>query len=206
MIIGIDEVGRGAWAGPMVIAGAAMVKNVDFELGEGKNGKFWMLGDILIGDSKKISQQRREISAKWVEENMKSFVVEVSCEVINKSGIRAGWDSGVIDVVKYFEDAGMGRLEIVVDGNQVPRDLVSKNIRAEVKGDQKVFEIAAASILAKVYRDKLMKELANVYGNYGWERNVGYGTKGHREGVEKYGICDQHRLLWVRNVLNLVKF
>ena len=102
----------------------------------------------------------------------------------------------------------MNEMEIVIDGNWVPSTYRYPPassplaggvcVRSQVKGDQKMVEIAAASILAKVYRDELMKSLSLKYPGYGWERNVGYGTSEHREAIKKFGRTKLHRLGWGR--------
>ena len=81
---------------------------------------------------------------------------------------------------------------VLVDGNRLPKDF-GFNAKAVVKGDAKSYSISAASILAKVYRDRLMEEMAKQYAGYGFEKNVGYGTKVHIEGLKKFGVTPEHR-------------
>ena len=81
--------------------------------------------------------------------------------------------------------------KILIDGNFAPKDL--KNVKTIINGDEKVKEISAASIVAKVFRDKLMIKLSEKFTNYSWESNFGYGTKSHLEGLKKFGITTHHR-------------
>ncbi len=195
MVYGIDEVGRGAWAGPLVMAGVSYDGQRKFGFDEIK--KVWRLVEdsrVIICDSKKLSRKVRELSACWLEKNVYYRLVEDSAEKINEMGIRKVWDGLVIDLVSEIEG------KIVIDGNWKPDGL--ENVQTLVKGDTLVWEISAASILAKVYRDNLMLKLAEDYKGYGWERNVGYGTKEHREAIVKLGTNDQHRKLWVRKLFS----
>ncbi len=194
MVYGIDEVGRGAWAGPLIVAGVSCQWQKKFEFDDIK--KIWRLNadqSIVVTDSKKLNRKSRELSAKWLMCNASYRIGMDSAKNINKFGIRKVWDRLVEDLVKD-EDS-----EVVIDGEWKPGGL--ENVRNLVRGDMLVWEIAAASIIAKVYRDNLMANLAKKYQGYGWERNVGYGTREHREAIRQLGLNDQHRELWVRKVL-----
>ncbi len=167
-IIGVDEVGRGCLAGP-VFAAAIKLDLKKFPIG--------------INDSKKINKKKRtelyeilikhcdySIGVANVDEIEKLNILQASLLAMNRA------------LKKFINDKSI----ILVDGNFSPSN--KKNIRTIIKGDQKCISIAAASIIAKVSRDNLMKNLSVNFPNYDWENNVGYGTKKHMEAIRKFGI------------------
>ena len=172
IIVGIDEVGRGPLAGPVMAAAVILSKDI-----EG------------LADSKKLSAKQRE----------KLFV-----QIIGTSKVAIGSASvQEIDQINILEAAllamqrAYNKLEIIadlvlVDGNKAPK-LNAIEIQTIIGGDAKIPAISAASIIAKVTRDKLMNELAKEFPYYFWERNAGYGTKIHLEAIKKHGISIHHR-------------
>ena len=177
-VAGIDEAGRGPWAGP-VVAGAAVFldRNVD---------EFLLKN---LDDSKKLSAKKREeLYEKLLEANKKGQVLigigEASVEEIDELNIL---QATFLAMKRAKEALGMNPDFAIVDGNQKPQR-IGCECATLVKGDAKSYSIAAASVVAKVYRDRLMKKLAEKYPYYGFEKNAGYGTKAHIEGINAYGI------------------
>lgn len=175
-IIGIDEVGRGPYAGPVVAAAVILPPNADF----------FFTG---LNDSKKLTAKKREELDALLRANLdvKFAIAEISSVEIDKINILKATHKAMHLAV---EKLGCGDF-ILVDGRKVPGfKLPSQNI---IKGDSKSASIAAASILAKVYRDKLMCEYAKIYPQYNFAKNAGYGTAEHQSALDKFGITPIHR-------------
>ena len=172
---GVDEAGRGSLAGPVTAAAVILGKNF-----KGKN----------LDDSKKLSQSKRLELKKLIEKNALAYSVAFvsSCE-IDKNNIL---NSTFIAMHKSIEGLNIEPDFIVVDGNLFKpyRDLKYKCI---IKGDQKYQNIAAASILAKTYRDEYMSNLHIKFPEYDWIKNKGYGTKYHIDVIKKFGRTKYHR-------------
>lgn len=170
---GIDEVGRGPLAGP-VVAAAVILPN-----------DFFLAG---IDDSKKLSEKKREKYSEIIcREAVAINIAMVNAEEIDSINI--------YEATKKAMKAAVSGLEpvpdfLLIDAMKLETPFPSESI---VKGDAKSISIAAASIVAKVFRDRLMKELALTYPVYGFDRNMGYGTKEHIESIVKYGITPYHR-------------
>ncbi len=173
-IAGCDEAGRGPLCGP-VVAAAVIFPSRDIEI------------PIVIRDSKKMSAAQRAVAYDWITKNTIWATGECSPTEIDELNIL--WAS-----MRAMERAvaGLSRVPDIclIDGNRVPKNLQG---RAIVKGDAKSLSIAAASIVAKETRDKIMHELATEFPMYGWERNAGYPTTEHLTAIEKYGITVHHR-------------
>ena len=173
VIIGVDEVGRGPWAGP--VTACAVILNPD-NIPHGLN------------DSKKLNVVRRnELFLKIMESSLVSCV-HVDVEEIDKINIlQATFRAMERSILKLpIPD------HILIDGNKLPPNLPSP-ATAIIKGDTKSASIAAASIIAKVTRDQLMTDLSLEYPGYGWEKNAGYGTKMHQLGLLNNGVTPHHR-------------
>ena len=170
---GVDEVGRGCLAGPVVSAAVILKDGINLE---------------LLKDSKKISFKRRlEIS-----DHIKSH----SHYAIGQASVEEILDLNILQASLLSMKRALNQLTVIpdltlVDGNLAPSGL--KNYKTIINGDEKIKVISAASIIAKVFRDKLMIKLAEEFSNYAWERNFGYGTKAHLEGLKKFGITSHHR-------------
>lgn len=192
-VVGLDEVGRGAFAGPVVVGAVIFGKSID------KN----LISEI--NDSKLLKPRKRKELIKIIKENsIYSSGISVSVSIINRSGIGKATQIAFRRVVKQIQDKFKGKkLFVLVDGFHIRylRGIGLKNQKAIIKGDQKSFSIAAASIVAKVYRDRLMKTLGKKYPEYGFSQNKGYGTKKHQEALKKYGLSKIHR-----KSFNLSKF
>lgn len=179
-VVGIDEAGRGPLAGP-VCAGAVMI-DIDSNLSE------------LVRDSKKMTKKRREESFEYIKENCVGWGVHmVSNEVIDKKGIQEAVRIAMWGALKKLEEMICKKAEyLIVDGINVSNVLGYDMLKIK-DGDLKHYSISAASILAKVTRDRYMKEISLKYPVYGFERHVGYGTKAHMEALQRYGPCEIHR-------------
>ena len=179
-VVGIDEAGRGPLAGP-VCAGAVMI-DIDSTLSE------------IVRDSKKMTEKKREESFEFIKENSVGWgVCMVSNTVIDKKGIQEAVRIAMWEALKQVEKMIGRKAEyLIVDGTNVS-NLFGYNMLKIKEGDLKHYSISAASILAKVTRDRYMKEMAIKYPEYGFERHVGYGTKAHMEALQRYGPCEIHR-------------
>ncbi|MCW3160142.1 ribonuclease HII [Chryseobacterium oryctis] len=172
---GCDEVGRGCLSGPVVAA--AVILDDDFK-------------QNLVNDSKKLNFKTRLGLDEYIKDNVKDFAIaELPPEFIDKHNIL----NASIHAMHQALDKLTIRPELIlVDGNKFhPYNYIPH--QCIIKGDSKVLSIAAASILAKNYRDKLMIELHEEFPQYGWDTNFGYATKKHQEALIKYGPTKYHR-------------
>ena len=179
IIAGIDEVGRGPLAGPVVCAAVILP-----------------LDDIIEGvdDSKKITKKKREVLYEKIIEKAISYDIErIEPEEIDEINI--------LEATKKCMLACIANLPVKPD--LVLIDAVKLNSPVDtlsiVKGDAKSYLIGAASIVAKVYRDRIMEEYSEVYRDYGFERNSGYGTKEHIAAIKRTGACPIHRKTFIKN-------
>ena len=170
---GVDEVGRGCLAGPVVSAAVILKEGINLS---------------LLKDSKKISFKKRIEIAKHIKINSIYAVGVASVEEILKINIL---QAALLSMKRAIEQLSVKPMLVLIDGNFAPQGL--KNFKTIINGDEKVKSISAASIVAKVYRDHLMIKLSKKFQNYAWERNFGYGTKAHMEGLKKFGITSHHR-------------
>lgn len=183
IVAGVDEAGRGPWVGP-VVAGCAVFLNrhVDKQLLDNLN------------DSKKLSKKKREMLYELLQieaqkGNMKIGIGEASAQEIDEINIL---NASFLAMRRAIQAAKVEPNVVLVDGNRLPK-ITKYPARAVIKGDAKSYSISAASILAKVYRDRMMEKMALQYPHYGFEKNAGYGTKEHIEGLKKYGVTPEHR-------------
>ena len=183
LIAGVDEAGRGPLAGPVVAASVIFEKKV-FHPG--------------INDSKKISEVKREELYSWITENCLSYGIGIidHTEIDQINILQATLKAMKVAVANLNQVPHL----ILIDGNKAFHSSIAA--RTIVKGDLKSFSIAAASILAKVTRDRMMKKLAKKFPQYGWEHNKGYGTREHIEAIHKFGISRHHRITFLNNILN----
>jgi len=173
LIAGVDEVGRGCLAGPVVSAAVILNDKIDLK---------------LIDDSKKINFQNRLKIAEIIKQNSYCAIGVASVEEILKINIL---QATLLSMKRAIERLEKKPSQILIDGLFAPKGL--KNYKTIIKGDEKVKCIGAASIIAKTYRDLLMIKLSKRFTHYAWERNFGYGTKAHMEGLKKFGITSHHR-------------
>jgi len=173
--VGCDEVGRGCLAGPVVAA--SVILGDDFS-------------NFMIKDSKTLSKIKIKNLSVYIKENAEDFsIAELPPAFIDEHNIL----NASIHAMHLALDKLKIRPELIlVDGNRFhPYNYIPH--QCIVKGDSKILSIAAASILAKDYRDRLMETLHTEYPEYGWDKNVGYPTKTHREAIRKFGITPHHR-------------
>jgi ribonuclease HII len=170
---GVDEVGRGCLAGPVISAAVILKKGINLS---------------LLKDSKKITFKKRIEISKHIKLNSIYAVGMASVEEILKINIL---QAALLSMKRAINQLPVKPGIILIDGNFAPQGL--KNFKTIINGDEKIKSISAASIIAKVYRDELMIKLSEKFQNYAWERNFGYGTKAHMEGLKKFGITSHHR-------------
>ena len=173
IIAGVDEVGRGCIAGPVVSAAVILRESINLK---------------ILKDSKKISFNKREEIANHIKDNSYYAIGIASVdEILNLNILQAS----LLSMKRAIDRLALKPGLTLIDGNFAPKGL--KNYKTIIKGDEKIKVISAASIIAKVYRDKFMINLAKKFSNYAWERNFGYGTKDHLEGLKKFGVTSHHR-------------
>jgi len=179
-ILGIDEAGRGPWAGS-VYAAAFLLDLKNFNL------DFFL--ENKIRDSKTLSQKQRENAVEKIREKSYPFsVAHATAKEIDKLGILNATKLAIHRAIKPF----LKKAEfILIDGNMSFE--LSLPYESIIKGDQKAYSIATASILAKVYRDKKMEKLDKDYPQYGFAQHKGYGTKQHQKALREHGPCPFHR-------------
>ena len=170
---GVDEVGRGCLAGPVVSAAVVLKKSINLN---------------LLKDSKKISFNKREEVSEHIKKNSYYALGIASVEEILNLNIL---EASLLSMRRAIEKLEIKPGLTLIDGNFAPKGL--KNYKTIINGDEKIKVISAASIIAKVYRDKFMIRLSKKFSNYAWERNFGYGTKAHFEGLKKFGVTSHHR-------------
>lgn len=183
VIAGVDEAGRGPLAGP-VVAAAAVIKKYDGRLES-------------INDSKKLSEKKREELYDVIMECFDVGVGVVDVETIDRVNIlNATFKAMNIALADLSEKYEL----VLVDGNKKIKEYSGEQ-EAVVKGDGKSLTIAAASIVAKVTRDRLMMEMAKKYPLYMFEKHKGYGTKLHIEKIREHGITEEHRRSFLKKIL-----
>ena len=174
LVAGVDEAGRGPLCGP-VVAAAVIFPNRDIEI------------PVSIRDSKQMTARQRAAAYDWIVNNTIWAVAECSPAEIDEMNIL--WAS-MCAMERAVEKLGCSPDYCLVDGNRLPRKLSGL---AVVKGDARSLSIAAASIIAKETRDRIMHDLAQQFPEYGWDKNAGYPTKSHLQAIEKYGINSHYR-------------
>ncbi|HVA96902.1 MAG TPA: ribonuclease HII [Candidatus Acidoferrales bacterium] len=175
-IAGVDEVGRGCFAGPVVAAAVILTPNFPEK--------------ERVNDSKKLSAKVREELAVIIKEYAIAFsIAEISVSVINKIGIGKAAQQAFVNAIVSLKTKPE---HILIDAYMI-QALQKANQTAIIHGDSISISIAAASIIAKVYRDELMQKLHPQYEVYDFFTNKGYGTKKHRDAIGKYGLCELHR-------------
>lgn len=174
-VMGLDEVGRGCLCGPVVAAGVILKPNSHL--------------NPNITDSKKLTGRRREELVEEIKSEALYWVIkECSPTEIDRLNILK---ASIQAMVHCSEEPGADPDYLLIDGNCFTNHLVPHS--CIVKGDDRSVSISAASIIAKVYRDHYMMNLHSQYPFYGWDKNVGYPTKKHFEGLSKYGYTSHHR-------------
>jgi len=186
IIAGVDEVGRGSLIGPVYAAAVILNKNINRE---------------KLKDSKKLSKKNREILYNYIKKNCIFAIGSASKKEIEKINIL---NASLLAMKRAVKKLKKKPNLVLIDGNNIPKINYYK-IKNIIKGDQKIPEISAASIIAKVSRDRLITKLSKKFNRYYWDRNAGYGTKNHLSAIKKFGITKHHRKTFqpIHNILSL---
>jgi len=188
LLAGVDEVGRGSLIGPVYAAAVILKRKIDRK---------------KLKDSKKLSKENREILEKYIKKNSIWAIGSASKIEIEKYNIL---NASLIAMKRAIKKLKKKPKLVLIDGNKIPiiKNYKLKNI---IKGDEKIPEISAASIIAKVSRDRLVTKLSKKFKKYSWSKNAGYGTKDHMVAIKKYGVTKLHRKTFkpIHNILSLKK-
>ena len=174
IIAGVDEVGRGSLIGPVYAAAVILNKNINKK---------------KLKDSKKLSKRNREILEKYIKKNSSWAIGSASLNEIEKLNIL---NASLLAMKRAIIKLKKKPTLVLIDGNKLPK-MKNYKLKSIIKGDQKVSEISAASIIAKVSRDRLVGNLSKNFKKYNWSKNAGYGTKEHIAAIKKFGITKHHR-------------
>ena len=174
IIAGVDEVGRGSLIGPVYAAAVILNKNINKK---------------LLKDSKTISKVKRELLSNYIKKNSIWVIGKATVQEIDKINIL---QASLLAMKRAIKKLKKKPTHIFIDGNKVP-DLKNYNLKAIIRGDKKIPSISAASIIAKVSRDKFVTVLSKRNKGYHWDKNFGYGTKQHLKAIKKLGITTHHR-------------
>ena len=192
-IAGIDEAGRGPLAGPVVVACVVMPRDSMLE---------------GVNDSKKVSEKKREkLYEEIIKEAIGYGVGIISQEEIDRINILNATKEGLTTAIKELEkdlkekQREFDKPEIILVDALTKIDTDHIPYRSIIKGDAKSYSIAAASIIAKVTRDRIMRQWDEVYPMYGFEKHKGYGTAAHINAIKEYGLCPLHRRSFVKNIV-----
>ena len=186
LLAGVDEVGRGSLIGPVYAAAVILKRKIDRK---------------KLKDSKKLSKENREILEKYIKQNSIWSIGSASTKEIEKLNIL---NASLLAMKRAIKKLKKKPKLVLIDGNKIPK-LENYNLKNIVKGDQKVPEISAASIIAKVSRDRLVSKMSKQFVKYSWDKNSGYGTKNHISAIKKFGVTKHHRKKFqpVYNILSL---
>jgi len=168
MLCGIDEAGRGCIAGPLVVAGVVLKKDIDG-----------------VGDSKALSEKKREYLFDIIKENSEYKIVFCDNNMIDEKGLSYCLGYCIKTIKEYFSEC-----DILMDGNS---SFGVQGVETKIKADVTVPEVSAASILAKVSRDRYMYSISDEFSNYSLKKHKGYGTALHVEEISKFGYSKIHR-------------
>ena len=174
IIAGVDEVGRGSLIGPVYAAAVILDECINKK---------------LLKDSKVLTKDKREKLNKYIKENSIWAIGQASTKEIDKINIL---HASLLAMKRAILKLNKKPSLVLIDGNKLP-DLKNYKLEYVIKGDQKIPSISAASIIAKVSRDKFITKLSKQFDNYGWDTNSGYGTKEHLKAIKNFGITKYHR-------------
>ena len=174
ILAGVDEVGRGSLVGPVYAAAVILNKSINLK---------------ILKDSKTLTKEKREYLFSYIKKNSIWAVGKASVKEIDKINILR---ASLLAMKRAIKKLKRKPTKVLIDGNKIP-NIKNYNLRAIIKGDQKIPSISAASIVAKVSRDTFIKTLAKKNKGYNWGQNYGYGTKQHLKAIKKLGITKHHR-------------
>ena len=171
---GVDEVGRGSLIGPVYAAAVILNKNINLK---------------VLKDSKSIKKEKREMLSCYIKKNSIWAIAKASKAEIDKINIL---QASLLAMKRAIKKLKKKPSHVLIDGNKVP-EISNYELKAIVKGDKKIPAISAASIIAKVARDKFIVSLSKKNKGYHWDKNFGYGTKQHLKAIRKLGANKHHR-------------
>ena len=174
IIAGVDEVGRGSLIGPVYAAAVILNKSIDKK---------------LLKDSKSLKKSKRENLSKYIKKNSVWSIGKASVKEIEKINIL---NASLLAMKRAIKKLKKKPALVLIDGNKLP-EIKNYNLKSIIKGDQKIPSISAASIIAKVTRDKMITNLGKKFIGYYWDQNYGYGTKQHLKAIKNLGITIHHR-------------
>ena len=174
IIAGVDEVGRGSLIGPVYAAAVILDKTINKK---------------LLKDSKSLTKTKRENLSKYIKKNSIWAIGKASVKEIEKINIL---HASLLAMKRAIKKLKKKPTLVLIDGNKLP-DIKFYRLKSIVKGDEKIPSISAASIIAKVTRDKMITNLGKKFRGYYWDRNYGYGTKQHLKAIKNLGVTSQHR-------------
>ena len=174
IIAGVDEVGRGSLIGPVYAAAVILNKSINKK---------------LLKDSKSLTKTKRELLSKYIKKNSIWAIGKSSVKEIEKINIL---QASLLAMKRAIKKLKKKPVIVLVDGNKLP-EIKNYKLRSIIKGDKKIPSISAASIIAKVTRDKMITKLAKKFKGYKWDQNYGYGTKHHLKAIKDLGITSHHR-------------
>ena len=173
-LAGVDEVGRGSLVGPVYAAAVILSQSINKR---------------LLKDSKSLTKKKREKLYSYIKKNSIWAIGQASTIEIEKINIL---QASLLAMKRAIIKLNKRPSIVLIDGNKLP-DLKNYKLKYVIKGDQKIPSISAASIIAKVSRDRFISKLSKKFNNYGWDTNSGYGTKEHLRAIKKFGITKHHR-------------
>ena len=174
IIAGVDEVGRGSLIGPVFAAAVIFKNNIDKK---------------KIKDSKQLSKDKRNSLEKYIKKNSIWSIGSASLKEIENLNIL---NASLLAMKRSIKKLKLKPSITFIDGNKLP-DMNDYKLKSVIKGDQKISEISAASIIAKVARDRIITKMSKKFKKYAWDKNAGYGTKKHIKAIKKFGITKHHR-------------
>ena len=174
ILAGVDEVGRGSLIGPVYAAAVILNKSIN---------------EKLLRDSKSLTKNKREELDKYIKKNSIWAIGQASTKEIEKINIL---HASLLAMKRAILKLNKKPSLVLIDGNKLP-NLKNYELKYVIKGDQKIPSISAASIIAKVSRDRFIAKLSKQFNGYGWHTNSGYGTKEHLRAIKKLGITRHHR-------------
>ena len=174
LIAGVDEVGRGSLIGPVYAAAVILNKSINKK---------------LLKDSKSLTKNKREVLSKYIKENSLWSVGKASVKEIEKKNIL---QASLLAMTRAIKKLKKKPALVLIDGNKLP-EIENYNLKSIIKGDEKIPSISAASIIAKVTRDKMITNLGKKFKGYYLHKNYGYGTKQHLKAIKNLGVTSHHR-------------